>query len=260
MYEVDPFLSQKLVYFSHPHLLRLLVCSRKWSKKMFFLTGINLNQDQAHIGRPYRNSRTDTSSKCVMPKKTLDIFPLRSVVFYKQIYLCNHCFSRNCTLCFPLFDVGTWVVPLLLISTWADIWPEVCDRLPGKEQRWQLQTLGEHFRGVAEVERGDAAAQEDRTDAFTVLAGVINTLSSAFPIKCALTPGNNFPLMWQHGTNRKHPWKKQPTHTSFKWPQLSSRDYKVCVCVSIYVCVCASGANVSGSRVGERPWPSLSGL
>lgn len=101
---------------------------------------------------------------------------------------------------------------------------------------WKRATLttpdsGWTFRRRRGGERRDAAAQEDRTDAFTVLAGVINTLSSAFPIKCTLTHSNNFPLMWQHGTNRKHPWKKQPTHTSFKWPQLSSRDYKVCVCV-----------------------------
>lgn len=64
-------------------------------QKDVFLTGINLNQDQAHIGRPYRNNRTDMSSKCVTPKKTLDIFHLRSVVFYKQIYLRNHCFFQE---------------------------------------------------------------------------------------------------------------------------------------------------------------------
>lgn len=86
-------------------------------------------------------------------------------------------------LYFPLLDVRTWGPPLLLISTRADIWLTTTSDSRRTFQRSRRDELGE------------PAAQETSTDGFTVLLGAKHTLSSAFPINCALTPSNNFTLM-----------------------------------------------------------------
>lgn len=152
-------------------------------------------------------------------------FLVWGILYFLSTFNCiTIVFSRNACCIFPYLMSEHGVD---LHVSWC-LTCSVCDRLPGKEQHWQLQTLGQHFRGVAEM-NGERTGQMDSLYFF----GVINTLSPALPINCASTPSNNFTLMWQHGTNRKHPWKKQPIHTSFKWPQLSSRDYKVCVCACV---------------------------
>lgn len=130
-------------------------------------------------------------------------------------------------------------------NTGADTWSAVYVWLPGKQQLWLLQNISEESQRRPE---GDSAARENWRDGFTAPLGVTNTPSSAFQINCVLTPSSNFALMWQHGTNRKHPWKKQPTHTSFKWPQLSSRDYKVCACA----CVCVDSEQMWVAAVLAR--------